>query len=178
MSPGTLIGIGTIRANGGDTINDGAGGGGRIALAVTRAGADFSAHTGIIRAFGGVKVNGVAAGAGTIYKQRAADPASRGTVLVDNNASGYTDLPPSPPNVQNEVNFAPFVLTNSATLRLTNNFTIGDIFMQSAGARLDLGSNTLTVRSRAHALGIGVVTNYGAIVWWPDIPKGVVFSTW
>ena len=150
------------------------GAGGRIALVVRNPGADFLLSTGPVLALGG----GAPAGAGTIYRQCASDQAGRGTALIANNSSGYTDVSPGPPNVMNEVNFASFFITNSATLRLTNNYTIGDIFLQSAGAWLDLGSNTLTVRSRAHALGVGVVTNYGAIVWWPDIPKGVVFSTW
>ena len=149
------------------------GGGGRVALVVTNAGADFSLYTGPILAQGPGN-----AGSGTIYKQRASDPPGWGTVLVLNGGNGYTEVPPNPPNVTNEVEFTTFYVTNSARLRLTNDFLIGNIFMQSSNAWLDLGSNTLWVKSRAHALGPGFVTNYGAIVWCPDIPKGVVFSVW
>ena len=172
---GTLTGVGIVRANGG-IVSTGqiGGGGGRIALVVTSAGADFSLYTGAVLALGG----GPKTGAGTIYRQRASDFAGRGTVLVDNNTIGFTGVPPSLPNVTNEVNFAPFHITNAAALWLTNNYTIGDIFLLSSNSQVNLGSNTLTVRSRAHPLGLGVVSNYGAIIWWPDIPKGTVYSIW
>ena len=153
-----------------------AGGGGRIALVVTSAGEDFSAYTGTIKAYGGWASTCGPGGAGTIYKQSAADRAGRGMVFLNNNNLGarYTDVPPSlPGNVPGEVNFAPFIITNAATLRMTTNFTVGDIWLQSANAWLNLGSNTLNVKTSVHPLTPGSVTNYGAIIW---LIKGMVFK--
>ncbi len=174
LTSGTLGGAGTIRANGGSANP---GGGGRVSLIVTAPGADFSSYAGVVTALGG----GAKTGAGTIYRQRAAERAGYGTALVNNNWSGYTDLPPGSSNVTNEVNFVSFIVTNTATLRLTNDFIIGDIYLKSAASWLDLGFKTVWVRSREHEIGPGAATNVinrGTIIWWPDIPKGVMFSIW
>jgi len=48
-------------------------------------------------------------------------------------------------------------------MRLTNDFTVGDIWLDKANAVLDLGGNTLTVNTREHPLTPGTVLNYGAI---------------
>jgi hypothetical protein len=173
LTVGELIGTGSIQANGGDGTAGTVGGGGRVALVVKNAGMDFAGYTGIVQARSGQYGSSAnSAGAGTIYKQRGDDRPGRGTVLVDNNNlanSGYTDVPPSPPgNAPNEVNHASVYVTNGATLRLTNDFTVGDIFVRSANAWLNLGSRTLTVNTRQHAVGPGTATNvlnYGAILW-------------
>lgn len=170
---GSLIGVGVMSVNGGSLYSGG--GGGRIALVVTNAGADFSGYTGSLMAYGGGGYNAGPGGAGTIYRQFTHNRRSRGTVLVNNNNvvnSRYTDVPH---NLTNEVDFIPFHITNAAILRLTNSFTLGDISLQSANTRLDLGSNILTVRSREHSLAPGVVTNYGSIIWWPYTPKGTIY---
>jgi hypothetical protein len=133
-----------------------------VALVLTKALADFSAYTGSIEAFGG---------AGTVYKQRAADLPGRGTVLIDNDnctAPRETEVPSSIYGVPGEADRAIFRVANAGWLRLTNNFTVRDIWLDTANARLDLGSRTLTVLTRQHALGPGSVVNYGAIVWIGD----------
>ena len=179
LTAGMLIGSGTIRSHGGNTVGQGAGGGGRISLVVRQIGADFMEYTGSISAFSGLTGAGAGrAGAGTIYMQRAVERQGRGMVSVNNNnlaLSGYTDVPPSPPHVTNEVKFATFIVTNAATLRLTNDFAVGNVFLTSANAKLDLGFNTLKVNAKEHPLGLGVATNYGAIIW---IADGTIFTTW
>ena len=169
---GRLIGerSGIIRANGSratDTYR--AAGGGRIALVVTNAGADFSLYAGSVLSFGG---GGFAGAGGTIYKKRTADRPGRGIVLVDNNglaAPDYTEVPPgSPGNVPGEANFCPFYLTNAAILRLTNTYTVGDIYLQPPNTWLNLGFNTLNVKTFEHKVGPGNATNvvnWGAIIW-------------
>ncbi len=169
LTSGTLIGIGTIRANGGSANPAG---GGRISLVVTNTGADFALYTGSVLAFGGNS----SAGAGTIYKQIAADRPGRGTVFLNNNGytSGYTDFPPSTNYVAGEVERTAFYVTNAAIFRLANDLTVGDIWLTSANAQLDLGLKTLIVHSRQHAFS-GTVVNWGTIIWMPDV-AGTVFS--
>jgi len=167
---GMLQGSGTIRANGGNGSGFPAGGGGRVSLVVTNTGADFSQYTGFIQAIGG----SAGAGAGTIYQQRAVDHSGRGTVLVNNSYSGYTDFPPSTNYVPGEVERTLFYVTNAARFRLVNNFSVGDIWLQSTNANLDLNFRTLTVHSKPHVLS-GIVTNYGAIIWIPDV-VGTTFT--
>ena len=177
LTSGTLMGGGVIRANGGNG-DSAKGGGGRVAVAVTNAGADLSGFTGTISAHSGVGGYAGRGGAGTVYLRTAADRPGRGTVLVDNNTySGYTDVPPGPPgNVAGEVDYAPLYVTNAATLRLTNNFIVGDIRLGAANPTLDLGYKTLTVHARKHEpLSPGTVTNYGAIIWIPDVNGAIMF---
>jgi len=170
LTSGRLIGTGIIRAVGGTWQYNG--GGGRISLVVTNRGTDFSAFTGTISACGGS-----GGGAGTIYKQSAADYAGRGTVWVDNTgagSSGYTDVPPNSNYVAGEADRTVFVVTNGARLCLMNDFAVGDISLVSANTILDLGSKSLLVRSRQHAFS-GSVANYGIIIWLPDV-AGTIFS--
>ncbi len=181
---GALIGVGSIRAKGGSTTgSQGTGAGGRVSLVVTNAGADFSMYTGELQAYAGDFGWHGAGGAGTVYRQTARDKPGRGTVLVNttnttHTALRYTDVPPGTNYVTGEVNFAPFHVANVAKLYLTNDFIVGDLYLLTANATLDLNFKTLTIRQRPHLLGPGVVTNYGEIIWWPDIPRGAVLSTW
>ena len=118
------------------------------------------------------------AGAGTIYLQHWPDRPGRGTVLVKNNNvanTGPTEVPPYTNYISGEAQFATFRMSNAGKLTLLNDFTVGDIWLDTANARLDLGGKTLTVRSREHELGPGTVLNYGQIIWLPDIPKGTIY---
>jgi len=171
LTGGSLSGIGMIRANGGGGGNGRCGGGGRISLVTTtNAGVDSALYAGPIWALGG---SGGAAG--TIYQQRASDRAGHGTVWVDNNGGGgYTDVPPSSNYVPGEVERATFYVTNGATLRLEADFTVGDLWLQSENAQLNLNFKTLLIHSKAHTFS-GTVANYGTIIWMPDI-SGTVFS--
>jgi len=172
LTAGVLTGGGTIRANGGSPFIASPGGGGRIALVMTNTGADFTSFTGPVLAFGG----GAGAGAGTIYKQSATDRSGRGLVWVDNSglANGYTDVPPGTNSVAGEVDRALFYVTNMAMLRLLSDFTVGDLWMQSANVQVDLNFKTLLVHSKQHALS-GSMINFGTIIWIPDV-AGTVFS--
>ena len=183
LTAGAIRGIGKITANGGDmTQSEAAAGGGRISLVVTNMGADFAAFTGELEARSTVQLparsDARGAGAGTIHLKRWADRPGRGTVFIDNknkDNSGLTDVPPYTNYVTGEVDFAPFRVSNRATLRLTNDFMVGDIWLDTANSILNLNSRTLTVRSREHPLGSGTVQNYGEIIWLPYVPKGTMY---
>ena len=183
LTAGAIRGIGKITANGGDASQGvSAAGGGRISLVVTNMGADFAAFTGELEARSTVllpaRSDAKRAGAGTIHLKRWADRPGRGTVFVDNKNktnSGLTDVPPNTNYVTGEVDFAPFHVTGAATLRLTNDFMVGDIWLDTANSFLNLNSKTLTVRSREHPLGPGTVQNYGEIIWLPYVPRGTIY---
>ncbi len=172
LTSGSLCGVGTIQARGvsGGTY---ASGGGRIALVVTNAGADFSQYSGVVVASLGV----TEAGAGTIYKQMASDLPNRGTVWINNlgvACSDFTEVPSYTNAVAGESERAVFIITNGASLRLKNDYNVGDIFLSSANTVLDLGSRVLVVHARQHTLS-GTVINFGSIVWMPDV-AGTIFS--
>ncbi len=170
---GAVRGAGTIRVNGGDSYNGP--GGGRISLVATNAGEDISAFTGTLSAFGGAGSQTGRGGAGTIYRECPSDGAGRGVATVaNNNLSGFhTDLPSASHGIPGETERLVFRIADAAKLRLKASVTVGDIWLDTANALLDLGSNTLTVNTRQHPLGLGSVTNYGAIVW-RGLPPGAV----
>lgn len=85
----TIAGAGTISADGGNqtkTSLDTAGGGGRIAVWLTGANADFSSFTGSIHAYGGKRTtnNAVKAAAGTVYLKKGNEAANEGTLYIVN----------------------------------------------------------------------------------------------
>ena len=178
ITAGALAGTGDIQADATPSPGGAAGGGGRVSIVLTNSAADFIAFSGPIHAFGGSPGDALNAGAGTVYMQNGADRAGRGVVWVNNEnrlRTGYTDVPPGPPCVTNELKFATLIVTNAATLRLTNDFAVGNVFLTSANATLNLGFNTLKVNAKEHPIGLGVVTNHGAIVW---IVDGTIISIW
>ena len=121
---------------------------------------------------------GVAGAPGTIFYKRWSDRPGRGTVLVNNNNAsntGPTDVPPRSHYTAGEVDFVSFRVSNAARLSITADVTVGDIWLDTANARLDLGGHTLTVRTREHPLEPGTVLNYGQILWLPDIPRGTIY---
>ena len=92
----TLAGAGVFSASGGISNGSGKygkpGAGGRVALWLTDASADFSGFTGRYEAFGGRLKNGTISssgggGAGTVYLQTGAQQEHEGTLIVDNNGS-------------------------------------------------------------------------------------------
>ncbi len=116
------------------------------------------------------------AGAGTVYWEKGSDLSGWGVVRIDNEnktSTGYTDFPPYTNAILGEMDRAVFRVSNAGVMRLRADFTVGDIWLETENAVLDLGSNTLTVNSRKHELGLGSVTNYGAIVW-KGLPPGVL----
>ncbi len=81
LTTGWLTGSGTIRANG----RSNCGGGGRVAIVLTGAGADFSNWSGANQAFGGWTP---VSGAGTVYRRTAAGV---DTLIIDNNNATDVD---------------------------------------------------------------------------------------
>ena len=103
----------------------------------------------------------------------------RGTVRVANFDRGgqpITEVAYPTLAVPGEADRAIFRVRDGAYLRLLNDFTVGDIWLETPNARLDLNGKTLTVRSREHPLAPGTVQNYGAIIWLPEIPKGTIYN--
>ena len=90
ITAGSLTGAGSISASSGRQNNNYHGGGGRVSLVLTDAGADFSAFTGEVKATSTYN-GGYKAASGTIYYETAVDGAGHGKVVVDGyNTSGTT----------------------------------------------------------------------------------------
>ena len=121
ITAGAIVGDGTIEANSATNVTgSNPGGGGRISLAVTNAGADFTGHPGPITAYGGRKMpSGTSGGAGTVYLREAGQGLYDGMLSVDNN--GYSGL-------WTEISTS---VTDTAA---------GNVFIQN-GARLMLNTN-------------------------------------
>ncbi|MBF0244311.1 MAG: hypothetical protein HQL31_03445 [Planctomycetes bacterium] len=83
ITAGTISGSAGIRADGGGSGWAGTGGGGRIGVILTSAGADFSSFGGTISSVGGDATSGDGA-AGTIYLETLAQGAGAGNLFVDN----------------------------------------------------------------------------------------------
>ncbi|NLB55434.1 MAG: hypothetical protein GX811_06660 [Lentisphaerae bacterium] len=175
LTAGNIIGAGKISADGGVMLAGGyasAAGGGRISMVITNRGVDFSNYTGPVMARPTVllplEVNAQNGGPGTIYQQTAEYVAGRGIVTIDGlNLSnvGFTDVPLTINSVPGESDYARFHVLNGAKLRLLDDYTVGDIWLDSANAVLDLGGRTLYVNQLPHDLGPGTVINYGEIKW-------------
>ncbi|MBF0246435.1 MAG: hypothetical protein HQL31_14420, partial [Planctomycetes bacterium] len=86
LRTGTLSGSGNICADGGVAFSSyGAGGGGRIAVILTGAGADFTAFTGPMHAYGGISnAVGEDGAAGTVYQETQAQAGGAGYLIIDN----------------------------------------------------------------------------------------------
>ena len=103
LRTGWLIGSGTLQANGGNTSWDkgAGGGGGRVSIVLTGAGADFSLWNGTNAACGGVAIgggSGSSAAAGTVYRKTTTGVDS---LIIDNNNTAVinqvsTLMPPAP----------------------------------------------------------------------------------
>ena len=175
LTAGTLKGRGSLQADGGSVNNHSCGGGGRIALVLTRPGSDFSAFSGAVMACGGRQAGTgkVLAGAGTVYWQKGSDLPGRGTIIIDNdvNHSGnqrYTDLPSPLLAPARETYYATVRVLNCGMVRIVDDVRVGDLWIEPVTTRLNLNSKTLTIRARRHDLGLGTITDYGEIVWMAD----------
>ncbi len=161
-----LTGGGVVTANSGAATRNG-GGGGRIAVA-----APESTFTGTVTAVGGngsASYNGHGA-AGTIFT----DLNGRRRLLVDNDKvheakPTYTWLPavehaPAAPELDDVL----LVVTNYGRVALTNNVTVGNLYLEGAIPSLFLQGWTLTVNSPRHGdWGGDSLVNYagGSIIW-------------
>ncbi|MBF0245391.1 MAG: hypothetical protein HQL31_08985, partial [Planctomycetes bacterium] len=86
LSTGSLVGSGNMQADAGSpTTALGGGGGGRIAVMLTAAGADFSAYGGNLSAYGGDSTGANEDGAGgTVYRQLAVQGSGNGELIIEN----------------------------------------------------------------------------------------------
>jgi hypothetical protein len=152
LRTGWLTGGGTLRANGGDSSwgFGASGGGGRVALVLTGAGADFSSWTGTNAAYSGTASGGASASAaGTVYRQTAGAGAGAGTVIVDNGGAAtngtFTSLPAFSSSTE-KISQTVWVTTNKARIGLVTNAAIAGLTLNTNGV-LELSGYTLTVRS-------------------------------
>ena len=153
LRTGWLTGSGTIRADGGGSSWDKgtAGGGGRVAILLSGAGADFGSWTGTNSAYGGVETGGtlLSGAAGTVYRQPAGVAAGAGTVLVNNRTTPtnttYTPLPAFSNSLEN-ISQSVWVSTNYARLVLTASTNIASLTLNANGF-LELRGCALTVKA-------------------------------
>ncbi|NLB54240.1 MAG: hypothetical protein GX811_00460 [Lentisphaerae bacterium] len=177
VKAGAIKGFGFITANGGN-VTSSIGGGGRVSVIVTNQNETVSNYKGMLTAYAGVELPlGISSGnggAGTVYTQNADQQTGQGCVFVGNNnyaGAGFTDVPSLSPSA--EVRRAVFHVADATRLRLTDNFTVGDIWLLSENAKLDLAENTLSINSKPHTLLPGTVDNYGVIIW---VSSGTLFK--
>ena len=151
---GRIAGTGTLTANSADGISTG--GGGRIAVRLTAADADFSAYD-IVHRAQAVAGSASTGGPGTIYAETAADEPGEGWLILKGNNSApqankdLTNGDPFTPSVTT-LHFAKLTLTNrvTAVVRSGNTFDLRGTEVVAAdksgtvnGIRLDDGGAVL-----------------------------------
>ena len=158
ITAGTIAGAGSIAANGANSTSGstrGAGGGGRVAVRLTDAGATFANFSGSITAEGNnanSKSLDYGSSAGTVYLQDGNTANGAGTIKVANlsgcTATGAKTGFPSLSNGE------PIDDLTNAKLEISNNSTvilIADVKMSgleiASGSKLDLNGKTFTVKS-------------------------------
>jgi len=186
LTTGTLVGNGTLEAEGGYSPSYPGGGGGRISV-VLNSGTSFGQVD--MRVRGGNGGGGGMGGAtyrganGTIYKQIGTDAAGAGTVIVDCDGKSpdstaedsATILPPDTMYVANELANATLIVTNDDThLRLSDALYVAELLIYT-NTTVTLGTTNLHVDVVEHYLddvdmrGPGgptnAVDNYSQIIW-------------
>ncbi len=157
LTTGWLTGNGMLKANGGDGYNNGrsGGGGGRVAIVLTGAGAGFGDWKGSNTTYGGkgwLSPNERYGSAGTVYRAAGGVAAGGGTVTVDNNNSAtndtYTALPAFTNSVENVENLTntTWIVQNRGKIKVVANATISNLTMNT-NSYLDLGGKTLTLQA-------------------------------
>ena len=176
LTAGVLKGGGTVDARGRNTNSGYGGNGGRIAVHQTVA-KDFSAWAGFLLVNGGWN-NG---GPGTLYQRSADEAFDGGTVQVVNDQLSapldrWCEFPVKGDNPKRTYKSAALDVGAYSRVKLTANVTVRDLVLSKSTAKLELGTNTLTVVSRAHKNGLGWAANatvtsnqvdgvWGRIVW-------------
>lgn len=178
-----LLGGGEISANGGDCYSDYVGGGGRVAVYLTAAGAKFAAFTGVVSAYSGLLTGNInrprRGSCGTVYLETAADGAGRGKVILDNTATGIARGAPGQPRTDYPVaqyadpqdgRQAVWTLRNTVRLNLVGDARVADLVMEGSKPILDLNGYTLRVDACKHTLGenesVQVVPGDGGLILW------------
>lgn len=181
ITAAALAGCGSLVANGGTSATGWNGGGGRIAVKLTGAGADWTAYTGDMQAMGGAADGKIQGSAGTIFTRTAADGAGTLTIASGAPASfnasmDATDFPKTQDNDPKEVKNVAVRLGTKATLNLTADATVSSLTFDSDDARILLNGHKLYilgtakrsvkefVRSRATP-GEDADGNPGEIIW-------------
>ena len=180
-----LSGTGKISASGGAIKDNYMGAGGRIAIYLT--GDTALSFGGSVEAYAGCKSTEVPpypkGAPGTIYVETASDAARRGRVIVANASSGASnggqnskplvDYPVTKWCGQNDGRWATWELSNYATLNITADAKIADVWLNGSSPQILLNGHTLRIYTRQHALGTsasqvvagGTVENPGQIIW-------------
>ena len=154
-----LQGSGMISVQGGDDYYGSAGSGGRIAVWLTKAsGFDwngrFIAKGGTYRSSSSGGGTG-SAPPGTIYLQTAGGNVKTATVIIDNGNLtkfkdvGYVEICAA----AGWKNVGKIVVQNNALVKLAQNMRIGDLDMATKNAKINVGTNILTIRYPAHKGG-------------------------
>ena len=180
LTCGLLTGSGTVSARGGGwdcSASSYAGAGGRISVWQEQ---DEDAFTGIFAVRGGegtTSGSGIGGGAGSVYVSRGGD-SKVGTVTFANynKVVQSSNFPMKDDGDAKKVyRGVTVVVTNAARLTLTGSATIRELELAS-NAKVDLGTNTLTIISQAHKgfrgwpKGASIVSNqvdgvWGKVVW-------------
>jgi len=131
LTTGNLDGTGTLSVNGGEhPLNRGGGGGGRMAVILTGAGADFSNFSGVTTAYGGDGWVSFSAGAaGTVYLETEAVASGTGTLIIDNDIDNKTldvtrQIVTQMPAGINLNNFSEIIIRNGGYLGIDADDTI------------------------------------------------------
>jgi hypothetical protein len=153
LTTGSLLGNGTISADGGRDLNYGSGSGGRIRVKLTDVGASFDDFTGALTAYGNSGIPGSAAG--TVSLQTAADSSNSAVVVVDNTQfSDMTNAPframctHLPPKTQTDASFAgtSWVLRNYASVRFTSSAKVNALSVEGTTPRVFTETYTVTTK--------------------------------
>ncbi|MFO7870665.1 MAG: Calx-beta domain-containing protein [Kiritimatiellia bacterium] len=177
LTTSNLLGAGNINADGASAANPRCGGGGgRIAVYLTGAGAAFHSFTnsgGVIQAIGGDGSSSKDAAAGTVYLEEGNDGSGGGTVYIYNADrtpldGQVTHMPASyaggNPEFEADDDLTNAVLhvRSSGNVNVTAESHIGDLFLDS-GCNLKLDYD-LYVYTNEHELD-GGVEGPGQIIW-------------
>ena len=160
----TISGAGRISANGGIASSDlGPGAGGRIAVKLTGADADFAAWTGFMTAYGANrKATGNQAGAGTVYLQKGTDANMRGTLIVDSGiAATCADTLIGTPGIG--ATFGSVIISNALVRQAANAEVKVSGDWINAG-RFEPGAGSVVRFDGAAASGIEGETTFAALV--------------
>lgn len=163
---GAIEASGRIAAEGGSFIANGThgGAGGRVAVALTGAGSDFSdVAAGVLSATAGRGYTGVASDAspcGTVYRKTKTE--ARGLLVVDNAVGSVMAVPTVfDPAQASELSQAALTIGSNAQVKISGKLSVGDLVFAETTAKLDLDGQVLKVKTVWHAYPEAQVVNAG-----------------
>ena len=161
LTSGMLVGSGVIRADGGYNGGNSSGGGGRVAIRLTRSGASFADFTGTIVASGrysqDVANASHSSSAGSVYLETAADGEKGGVIRIaqglnyaqnalNTNTTEIVSLGYGGDNVADYKNVK-LEVRDYGFAAVNTDVTMKSVTLATADAKLDLEGHTLTVKS-------------------------------